>query len=260
MAKPRPRSVYVAHSHRLTPNMNRLVLAGPELAEYPADIASGYIKLMFHTDGSPVTSQNQLPEGQRPFLRTYTIRDYDPEVPSITVDFAMHGDGLAEGIASRWARTCTIGDQIMVGGPGPANIVSPEADWYFFVGDMTSLPAISCNLEQLPSDAQGHAVIEVTSARDIQPLNVPLGINIDWVVNPTPGHHSQLVARAKEKQWFDGVPQIWVACEFSNMRELRKHFKSYGATKNNLYISSYWKAGLVEEAHKQVKRQDAEAA
>ncbi|WP_119396509.1 siderophore-interacting protein [Salinibius halmophilus] len=260
MAQPKPRLVYVAHSQRLTPNMHRLVLAGPELADYPNDIASGYIKLMFNEAGQPIRSLNAKAEGTKISLRTYTIRDYDPKVPSITVDFAMHGEGQAEGIASRWARTCQVGDEIVIGGPGPANIVDLEADWFFFVGDMTSLPAISCNLEQLPPDAQGHAVIEVTDVKDIQPLDVPTGISIDWVVNATPGHQSELVERTKEKTWLEGVPQIWVACEFSNMRELRKHFKSFGATKQNLYISSYWKAGLVEEAHKEVKRADAEAA
>ena len=60
--------------------------------------------------------------------------------------------------------------------------------------------------------------------------------------------------------WLEGTPSIWAACEFSNMRALRRYFKQEKKVeKKALYASSYWKSGLSEEQHKKVKRTDADA-
>jgi NADPH-dependent ferric siderophore reductase len=49
-----------------------------------------------------------------------------------------------------------------------------------------------------------------------------------------------------------------VACEFEAMKLLRQYLRveqQFG--KERLYISSYWKRGLVEDEHKDIKRADA---
>ena len=63
-------------------------------------------------------------------------------------------------------------------GPGPTKLVDNESDWFLLAGDVAGLPALCCNLEQLPQDAQGYAVIEVISEADKQTLNVPDGIDL----------------------------------------------------------------------------------
>ena len=91
-------------------------------------------------------------------MRTYTVSAQRDD--EIDVDFALHE---AEGPASMWARNAQAGDQVLVGGPGPKKLINNDADWFLLVGDMTALPAITVNLAQLPADARGYAVLEVTT-------------------------------------------------------------------------------------------------
>jgi NADPH-dependent ferric siderophore reductase len=102
-------------------------------------------------------------------------------------------------------------------------------------------------------------VIEVQSEEDRQVLDAPPGVEIRWLVNPHPGTRPNLLEKAlREKDWPTGRIDAWAACEFSSMRRLRTYLReerSLGA--GELYLSSYWKSGLAEDAHKIVKREDA---
>ena len=88
-----PVQVVVLSSTQLTPNMQRLVLQGEGLSSFPVDCASSYIKLLFMADGRPVTDKNVLEQlnGQRPTMRTYTVRAFDAERLEMVVDFVRHG-------------------------------------------------------------------------------------------------------------------------------------------------------------------------
>ncbi len=243
MNKPAPRELTLLHKQPITPNMLRLTLGGSGMDNFPADQASAYIKLMF-----------PQPANARPIVRTYTIRAQRDTATGgeIDVDFVVHADA---GPASSWAMTAEPGDQILIGGPGPKKLVDNHADWFFIVGDMTALPAISVNLEQLPDTARGHVVIEVIDAADMQTLQAPANMQIHWRVNPHPGTDaSGLLDRVQQLPWLSGRPSIWCACEFSSMRALREHFRAQPEVdRENLYISSYWKLGAKEEEHKVLK-------
>ncbi len=90
----------------------------------------------------------------------------------------------------------------------------------------------------------------------------PRHLAIEWVVNPHPGHNSDLlVERVRNLPWQDGDPSVWPACEFASMRKLRDYFRGErGLDSSNLYISSYWKTGSNEDNHKIAKREDATTA
>jgi NADPH-dependent ferric siderophore reductase len=249
MSRPAPRDLRVLRKTTLTPNMLRITFGGAVPPEtFPADQASAYVKLMFPQEGS-----------DRPMLRTYTVRAQREELGEIDIDFVLHEDG---GPASRWAIAAQPGDIITVGGPGPKKLVDPHADWFLIVGDMTALPAISVNIETLPRDARGYAVIEVIEEGDIQHLDKPENLTIHWVMNPKPGQNSDALHNVvSHLDWPDGKASVWAACEFSSMRKLRDHFRhERGLGKDELYISSYWKLGSNEEKHKQAKREDSEAS
>lgn len=245
MPRPAPRTLRVISSTPVTPHMLRITLGGDEIDSFPADQESAYIKLIFPAPGSDGT-----------LMRTYTVRHQRAE--QFDVDFVLHDDA---GPASQWAKDARPGDSIVVGGPGPKKLVDNSADWFLVIGDMTALPALSVNLEQLPADARGHAIIEVIDERDIQPLQHPAGVELHWLINPHPGEDSQLlVSRVRELAWLPGRPSIWAACEFSSMRALRQHFREERQVeRGNLYISSYWKLGNSEDQHKLAKREDADA-
>ncbi|MEP3891909.1 MAG: siderophore-interacting protein [Hellea sp.] len=247
--RPEPRSFEVTNSTRITPNMHRIILGGEALKAFPPDRAGGYIKFRLPTA-----------EGEKPIVRTYTIRSQTAD--SIDVDFALHGGNAEDsGPATHWALSAEIGDHILVGGPGPAKPLPDGKGPFLLVGDMTALPAISVNLENLPDDATGHVIILIRDEADKQDISMPEGFNVEWVIEPNLGNNPTLLDDATRK-----VPAIgelayaWVACEFEAMKLLRQYLRTeQGFDKNRLYISSYWKRGLVEDEHKQVKRADAES-
>ncbi|MGO2356523.1 MAG: siderophore-interacting protein [Marinomonas foliarum] len=243
MSKPQSRELVVIKKAYITPHMLRVTLGGDEINTIPEDQESGYVKLIFPT------------ENQKPLFRTYTIRHQRED--EIDIDFVLHEDG---GPASTWAKQAHPNDRILVGGPGPKKLIEESAQWQIIVGDMTALPAISVNLEKLPHDAKGYAILEVISEDDIQPLKHPEGIELKWVINPHPGKNNSLLLEVvKSLSWPKGSVSVWVACEFTNMKALRSFFKvEKEIEKDKFYISSYWKFGSNEDQHKVVKRVDLE--
>lgn len=244
MSRPAPRSLTVIRSQSVTPNMLRVTLGGAGMENFPTEQESAYVKLIFPLEGSP-----------RGLMRTYTIRHQRPG--EIDIDFVLHEEA---GPASSWARQATPGESILIGGPGPRKMVNPRADWFLLIADMTALPALSVNLEELPADARGYAVIEVASEADIQPLAHPQGVHLHWLVNAHPGQSDQpLLEQVRQLPWLPGKAGVWAACEFSSMRALRRHFKeNHSIDRDMYYISSYWKLGSSEDQHKVAKHEDAE--
>lgn len=246
MARREPRELTVIESKRITANMHRVTLGGNGMHDFPKDHDGGYVKFSF-----------PQPDGERPISRTYSVciqRENE-----IDIDFVLHGDG---GPASRWAVDCREGETIQVGGPGPKTLVDNNADWFLLAGDMTALPAISVNINQLPAEAIGYVVIEIIDEADIQPLSTPAGFDVKWLINPKPGEAPNLLSDyVRSLPWLEGQPSVWVACEFNGMRNLRDYLRTERQLgRDNLYISSYWKHGSNEDLHRDAKRADAKSA
>ncbi|MEM6503246.1 MAG: siderophore-interacting protein [Cyanobacteria bacterium P01_C01_bin.89] len=257
MPKPNYRAITVKDSVKITPNMQRVTFTGDDLADFPENYESGYVKLLFSPQGQAIANKEQAQE--KHLKRTYTVRAFNKENNELAIDFSLHGS--KNGPAATWANSTKPGDKILMGGPGPTKLVDNQADWFLLVGDMSGLPALACNLEQLPDDAQGYAVIEVTSETDKQDLKAPDGLSIKWVINEKPGENPEaLLGEIKALSWKAGNPYVWVACEFGAMKNIRAYMKnSRGIENDNIYISSYWKFDRTEEEHKVDKRIDAGA-
>jgi len=230
--------------------MRRVSLGGDALNDFPAGQDGGYLKLMIPSSD----------DSDRGFVRTYTIRHQRPD--ALDLDFALHGnngEGGEGGPAVTWSQTAQPGDKITAGGPGPAKPLAPDADWYFVLGDMTALPAIAVNLASLPPEATGIAVIEIQEEEDRQALKHPAGFEIQWVVNPYPGKSpDQFEKIIRGIPWQTGRVYAWSATEFDVMRRTRAYLRDErGLGSDQLYISSYWKSGLAEDQHREVKQADA---
>ena len=97
-------------SEQLTPHMIRLVLGGTGFDTFkPSEFTDSYVKIVIVRDDvdvdalpQPLTldSFNELPEEQRPVVRTYTVRRVDADRREITIDFVVHGE---HGVAGPWA-------------------------------------------------------------------------------------------------------------------------------------------------------------
>ncbi|MCD1622056.1 siderophore-interacting protein [Citromicrobium bathyomarinum] len=244
--RPDPRELIVLRRDRITPSLQRVTLGGPGLEGFPAGQQGGYLKLFLGEDARG-----------KPIVRTYTIRDQRED--ELDIDFALHGDDAA-GPATKWSLSAEPGETIKVGGPGAAKPLPEAHDFYLIAGDMTALPAISVNLVALSNDARGVAVIEIQNDADQVELDKPEGIEVRWLVNREPGSQPALLSDELRRIALpQGKLAGWAACEFSAMRNLRALLRDeLGLRGDSLYISSYWKAGLIEDEHKRVKREDAE--
>lgn len=236
-----PISLRVLKIEDLSLNIRRFVFLDETHSLLKKD-ESGYLKLMF---------QNVHGEYK---LRSYTIRAVVEESHHIMVDFVLHG---TEGPASAWALNAQVDDVISAYGPGPAKLVNNAMDWFFVIGDMTALPAIAVNLRQLPASATGYALIHITDESDIQMLDAPEGIDIEWVLASDRNKVTDvMLEKVKNKGWLQGTPYVWIATEFTSAVALRGYFRSEKSIGKNAYVSSYWKLGESDEGNKKAKRTD----
>jgi len=243
----RTRNITVRKIHQLSPNMKRITFASEDFYDFPENENGGYIKFLFKKKNS---------EKDELLVRPYTIRNFRKHKLELDVDFSYHSGN--EGYATKWAYEAKIGDKISIDGPGSKQLISNDYNWFFFVGDMTALPAIGSYLEQLPENSSGCVVIEITSINDKVVLKKPKHINVKWIVKSNNKNIDNFLNAVKEVKWQNKNPYIWVACEFTKMKFLRNYFqKEKKICKNEMYISSYWKSGLDQEEHKIVKKEDS---
>ena len=244
----RTRKIKVKKLVHLSLNMLRVTFTSKDLSDFPEKEEGGYIKFLF---------ANKDKKTSEKLVRPYTIRNFRKKNLELDIDFAKHKS--QSGYASKWAFNAKIGDEILISGPSSKQSINTNASWFFFVGDMSALPAISSYLEILPKNSKGYAVLEILSNSDKLKLKKPKNINIIWVINDqTFGSLDKLYNEIKNIDWYKGNPYVWVACEFKVMKNLRKYFQiEKKINKKDMYISSYWKDGIDQESHKIIKKKDA---
>ena len=253
MANTSPYTVVVKSTSRVSPNMQRVRLAGDSLRAFPKVSPGAYIKLLFDTSGNPVESPSVMSK-KDVVMRTYTISSFDKDNYELELDMVLHSDNGITGPASSWAATTKPGDTLLFAGPGSSKPLAPSYDWVLFAGDMTALPSIKNHLTSLPKETLGYAVIAIEHEQDKQVMDKPDGVTIIWTVS------SELLKTIDECHWHAGTPAVWVACEFSEMRAIRTWLKDVKAVPHKqVYISSYWKKGRSEDQHKIEKRLDSDA-
>ena len=165
----RIRNIKVTNISQLSPNMKRITFHSKDFIDFPEDEDGGYVKLLFKQESS-----------DNSFLRPYTIRSFRKNKLELDIDFSNHCGN--QGYATKWASHAKIGDEILISGPGLKKSINDNSDWFFFVGDMTALPAIACYLERIPKSAKGYVVLEIISKDDKIKLVKPKNIKIEWVV------------------------------------------------------------------------------
>ena len=252
--RPAPRLLTVKSAWYLTPNMIRVVFAGPELAGFPEGRDGGNCKLMFPEQGETKASfADRLLNGPPPVRRTYTVRRFDAETAELSIDFVAHGD---EGPASRWASHAKAGDFLGFAGPSEPKVTQFTADWYLLAADPSAIPVAAVTLEAMPRDAKGVAIFEITSAGDRQIIDMPDGVEAHWLIQPDP-HHASTAQEdlIRSIDWPEGRVQTCIAGESSVIKSLRAFLaQEKKVPREDTCISGYWKIGLVEDEHLKVKR------
>lgn len=253
--KSRARSARVKETRRLTPEMIRVVLSGPDLVDLPlGDHTDAYVKLAFPPAGAPYHTaegyselRDALDPQYRPALRTYTVRSYDETSAELTLDFVYHGD---EGLAGPWAASAQPGDEVMFLGPGGGYAPDPEADWHLLVGDESALPAIAAALERIPAGVTAHAFVEVASAAEEQPLGSAADLRLTWVHRDAVGgvRSIALVSAVRAAELPVGEVHAFLHGEAGFVKQLRHHLRfERGIPKEMLSVSGYWRLGHDDE-------------
>lgn len=256
MAKPIPRILTVKDSWHLTPNMIRVTFAGEELDGVPPGREGANCKIMLPEPGETRTSfEARFVDGPVPARRTYTVRYHRPQELELDIDFVDHGD---LGPASAWARAAKPGSFLGFAGPGTVKVPEFYADFYLIAADMSALPVAAATLEAMPKDARGLALFEITSPEDVQDIEMPPGIEVRWMLHPEPHRASTAMIDAiREMDWPEGSVQTCIAGEHSSVRALRSFLiGEKGLAKKDAYISGYWKIGLIEDQHQELKRSE----
>ncbi|MEP4888552.1 MAG: siderophore-interacting protein [Aliiglaciecola sp.] len=235
---PRMRMTTVHSVIDLSPHMRRIILSGEELKDFPDDKKSAHVKAIFPNPNST----EKLPKlgmyiGFKKWMRSYTVREFDKQNNQLTIDFAVHDH---QGLASNWAASAIPGDFLGIAGPGETKHADLNAPRHLFFGDITALPAIAGTLEQLPSDAQGSAWIQVPEQSDKQVFHGPDGINVNWLITPNKLTEDFLLALSAQPTDLRNTA-IFIAAEAGIVRQLKSYLNTHCQyDKQKLYASAYW--------------------
>lgn len=186
-----------------------------------------------------------IPEAERPWMRSFTVRSYDRERNVMAVDFVLHGE---DGPASRWGARARVGD--VLGMVGPSSLYArplPAARRMLLAGDETALPAIATVLEALPAGTGAVVYAEVADAGEERELPPAAGgAEVRWVHRDRGG---SLVAAVRDAgPVLDGVDAAWVAGEASAVRALRRHLvEGRELPRTAVEFSGYWRRALTQD-------------
>ena len=245
-----PRVVSVRRVVRLTPRMVRITFGGEQLQGFDSRGPAEHFRI-YLPDGEtgelllPVMRPegNAFPENSpRPESRAYTPRRWDPEKAELDVDIAIHEHGPG----ASWAAGVKEGDIAVISGhAGGAYFPESGVDWYVIGGDEAALPAMATVLEALTDSMRAYVVAEVHDACEELELASPAALQVRWLhrrLGEMPGRMLAQAMRAFELPEGDG--RVWVSCEASVMRDIRRHFiEDRGLDRAKLRTQGYWKAG-----------------
>ncbi|CRK56711.1 iron-chelator utilization protein [Alloactinosynnema sp. L-07] len=260
----------VADAKRVSPHMARITLTGDDLADFVYAEPDQQVKLYFPRPGQAVPrlpepnadgnlmawyqAYNEIPDDERPWMRSYTIRARDAERNTIDIDFVLHEDA---GPATRWAASAKPGDTIGVFGPSTmfARPVALShsigaADWVLLAGDDTALPAMSTIIEWLPEDAVAVAYIEVNGTEDEQRFDTRGTLTTHWLhrADAKPGHSDALVEAVRDAVFPEGSVFAWLGGESGAVRALRRHLvNDRGIDKRAIDFAGYWRLKLTQD-------------
>ncbi|MFJ9413400.1 siderophore-interacting protein [Streptomyces sp. NPDC101227] len=267
--------IQVTDVRRITPRMVRVTFAGDGLDDFPT-WPDQQLKLLFPRPGQTAPRLPDkgadgdvmrwyeaflaIPEDERPWMRSYTVRSYDAERHHITVDFVLHAAAdapetdAAAGPATRWAAAAQRGDTLARYGPAAAYarpLPLDRADWLLLAGDETALPAIGSLVEALPAGARATAYIEVADAAEEQPFTTPADLTVHWAHRNgvAAGRNDALLSAVRDAAFpASGTVFAWLAGEAGTVRALRRHLvDERGLSTSQIDFTGYWRRKLTQD-------------
>ncbi|MEV0679196.1 siderophore-interacting protein [Actinosynnema sp. NPDC050436] len=254
--------LHVTAVHPVTPRVVRVRFTGDGLDDFTT-WPDQQLKLLFPRPGHPVPdlpadqsdrygmawyqAYRAIPEAERPWLRSYTVRDHHPGTHEVDVDFVLHDH---PGPATRWARTAAPGDTL--GRYGPSAVYRKtlgRSDWLLLAGDETAIPAIAGHLAALPAGTRVTAYVEVDGPAEEQPLDTAADLDLHWVHRHSPpGLGTALLDAVRAATPPTGSPYAWLAGEAGAVRAVRRHLiDERGVEERRIDFTGYWRHALTQD-------------
>lgn len=220
----------VVESYDAEPNMRRVVFTCPDIEEFE------------YKPGQAIVFMLPLADGQTG-RRHYTIRSFDQDTRTFSVDFLKHGDGPAP----LWAIAAKPGDAIEAKGPRGGAWLRPDADWHVVTGDETCIPAIAHMLETMPPDAVVHAFIEVDGPGGEIDIETRPGAHLRWLHRngAKAGASDHMVDALGGFHLPAGHGHAIIIGETSNVRRQRHQLIARGMTRDQISSEGYWRPDRV---------------
>jgi len=217
------RELQVVRREALGSDFVRLVLGGPALAGFVSLGFDDHVKLILQGTGD------------EPARRDYTPRRFDAERLELTIDFALHGDG----VAANWARQAQPGQPVLIGGPRGSMVVDPAHDWHLLAGDDSAAPAIGRRLAELPATARAIVIVQLQDLAVLDLTACAARVELQRV-DAADG----LLAALRAFEPPAGEGYLWVAGEASVMAAARDHLlHDMQWPKESMRVAAYWKRG-----------------
>lgn len=195
-----------------------------------------------------------MPDDERPWMRSFTIRGHDLDAGTLDIDFVLHA-GSAPAVS--WARRAEPGDVVGMFGPSqnfarkvPLVDSIGAADWLLLVGDETALPAIGTILESLPKGHPTVAFLEVDNRAEELKFDTLGEVQIRWFHRDgaAPGTISLLPDAVRSADFPDGRVFAWLAGEAKTVRALRRHLvNDRDVDKKSIDFAGYWRYSLTQD-------------
>lgn len=251
----RARHIRVLSHQDLSPNLRRIVFHSPDLADYPFVCNGAHIKLLLPLPGQEVpVLPEATPQGPkwadkstRPIGRTYTLRGYDRDACTISIDFVLHSDA---GPAADFARNAAAGQTLGVSAPAGPSPMLKSAARYLFAGDLSALPAIGSMIEDMPATAAGDVLLWLPEEADLPALPLPEAVRLHTFFGGME-QAAPLIERFRSlRPAADSDTFVWIAGEAGMVAELRHSARrDWSLPAARCYAVPYWHHGEAEEAY-----------
>lgn len=235
----RRRTLTVAEKTYLAPSYLSIRFACDDFGDFASASADDHIKLFLAGERS---------EGQRPPMRDYTPRAFDPEQGSFVIDFALHDD---PGPATAWAIAAQPGDRVEIGGPRGSVVISGLYSDYWLIGDEAAIPSIMRRMSEW-LERRIHALIAVADETEQVPIPASASHRIRWVHRKASDAANSAALTSALGDWFQPGPDafVWIAAEAGVTKNLREAILATGHPVTQMKASGYWTSGMADTTAK----------
>jgi len=235
--------VTVAATEQLSPHLRRVTLTGPSLSEWESTGKADEFVHVHIPDADPAEGW----EDDHDIARHYTIRRWNPSVPSVDIDVVTHGHGRG----STWAKTTQVGDTVAISTPHGYYGAPEGSTRRLLLADATGLPAVARILEEASPEESFDVLVELISADDAIALPSPASVTIEWRVSGNGRGPSALVSAMERLDVPADATYVWIACESAQSRKARAFLRQTWSRHHSLYrIVGYWYLDQEEQMRK----------